>query len=175
MPPIAALLSGGDQRSIGRADELVARLADGRAQFAQAWRCLRHSDPVVRMRAADALEKHTRGCPAALMPHKGDVLALLPGDGMAAFRWHLIAMASRLLLDEHEACDLCAYLHKCLRTDGSRIVRVMALQAACDIAVRVPSVQGCAEAMKAYALSSHIPSVRARGRQLSRATARQPS
>jgi hypothetical protein len=164
----AAMLAGGDRRSIGRADEVVAALGAEPARFGEAWDCLLHDNPVVRMRAADALEKYTRARPAELMVYKRDLLTRVREDDAAAMRWHLVAMASRLALDDREAGELCGYLDQCLRRDGSRIVRVMALQAACDILARVPAVEGCFEAMMGYALFSDMPSVRARARRLLR-------
>jgi len=54
------LLAGSDRRSIGRANEAVTAVERDPARFEKLWDCLKNQDPIVRMRAADALEKITR-------------------------------------------------------------------------------------------------------------------
>jgi len=67
---LASLLTGGDRRSIGQADAVAARVAEQPALLAKLWDCLADADPVVRMRAADALEKISRATPAAFNRYK---------------------------------------------------------------------------------------------------------
>jgi len=55
MEGFAKMLTGGDRRSIGKADAVVKRVRGAPQRFEELWACLRHSDPVVRMRAADAM------------------------------------------------------------------------------------------------------------------------
>ena len=95
--------------------------------------------------------------------------ALLDGsldDGTAEMRWHLIAIAARLALTAVEAKRLCAYLDDRLRHDASRIVRVMALQAAYDLAARHPALKTSFEDMLKFAHACSLASVRARARKL---------
>ena len=57
-------LSGGDLRSIGASDEVVAQVLQQPALFTQLIDGLLYStDPVVRMRCADAMEKISGNTP----------------------------------------------------------------------------------------------------------------
>lgn len=55
-------LSGGDLRSIGRADA-IAKDVQTQHQFDELFEALFHNDRLIVMRAADAIEKITRGKP----------------------------------------------------------------------------------------------------------------
>lgn len=63
-------LAGTDRRSIGLADEVAAQIADDQAKFDEVFRALWHDDSVIRMRAADAVEKASRLRHERLSPHK---------------------------------------------------------------------------------------------------------
>ena len=119
----ASALSGGDRRSIGRADKVVDAIRREPDRVEELWGCLTHDDPIVRMRAADALEKLSREAAAPFGAHKKALLDGSLDDGTAEMRWHLIAIAARLALTAVEAKRLCAYLDDRLRHDASRIVR----------------------------------------------------
>jgi hypothetical protein len=63
-------LSGGDRRSIGRCDEVVAQVLREPSLFAVLIAGLDADDPVVCMRVADALEKISLQHPDWLWPYK---------------------------------------------------------------------------------------------------------
>ncbi len=69
MHPILGKLQGGDRRSIGRSDEVVAQVLADPALLAPLAEGLLADDPLVRMRAADALEKVTAQHPDWLQAH----------------------------------------------------------------------------------------------------------
>jgi hypothetical protein len=99
--PIASLLkelSGGDLRSSGRANHIVARVAREPALFRQLFRGLSSRDRIVRMRAADAIEKITVDRPELLLPYKRDLLELAASSGEKEFRWHMALLLPRLKL-----------------------------------------------------------------------------
>ncbi len=166
MKGFVAALRGGDRRSIGRSDAAVAAVRRAPRRFVELWRCLSHADPLVRMRAADALEKLTRSDVAPLAPFKDALLSRAHDDGTAEVRWHLVAMSSRLPLDSGEASRLMAWLDRSLRDDPSRIVKVMALQAAAEVRSRHPATAAVFRRMLDAARASLWPSVRARARRL---------
>ncbi len=56
---IAAMLKGGDRRSIGKSDQIARLVLSEPGRFPDLFKCLWDEDPVVRMRAADAAEKAT--------------------------------------------------------------------------------------------------------------------
>ncbi len=55
MSDLLGKLQGGDRRSIGRADEVVADVLNDPALFDDLFQGMLHDDPVVRMRSADAV------------------------------------------------------------------------------------------------------------------------
>jgi hypothetical protein len=163
---VAACLKGGDRRSIGRADEIAALIVREAGRFGELWGCLQNTDPLVRMRAADALEKISRVLPDAFEPYREALLTAKLDDGSAEVRWHLIAITSRLTLQASEAARFYAYLDQCLRRDASRIVKVAALQGAYDLSVKFPRFSAEFNEMLAFARSSPWPSVIARAARL---------
>jgi len=137
-----------------------------RGRFDELWGCLRDIDPLVRMRAADALEKISRVHPDLFEPYREALLTTKLEDGSPEVRWHLIAIKSRLALQESDAARFYKYLDQCLRHDASRIVKVAALQAAYDLSVKFPQYSVELIEMLAFARSSPWPSVIARAARL---------
>jgi hypothetical protein len=162
----AVWLTGGDRRSIGRADEVASLIMREHGRLGELWSCLRNTDPVVRMRAADALEKISRVVPDQFEPYKEALLTRKLEDGSVELRWHLIAITSRLALQVGDAARFYTYLDQCLRLDASRIVKVAALQAAYDLSLTFPQFNAALIDMLAFARSSPWPSVTARAARL---------
>lgn len=160
-------LSGGDRRSTGDADAVAMLVARHPERFDELWDCLANDDPLVRMRAADALEKCTRADPAPLQPRRRALLSGALDDGTKEVRWHLIAMMSRLVLSEDEAAAFAEDLRLYLQRDPSRIVRVAALQAAFDLSSRHPTLNRRLDAMLRLAEASGVASLASRARKLS--------
>lgn len=160
------MLKGGDRRSIGRADKAAALVHRYPDRFPELWACLSDADPLVRMRAADALEKLSRKVPALFEKHKPALLSGRLDDGAMEVRWHLLAILGRLSLSRREAKQAVRALERHLHDDDSRIVKVMALQAAADISDQRPELAATARKMLDWALTSPWPSVRARARRI---------
>ena len=57
MSKIIQKLTGGDLRSIGKAEEVVEDILRNPSLFTEVFDGMLHDDPRVRMRSADALEK----------------------------------------------------------------------------------------------------------------------
>ena len=74
---IAAMLKGGDRRSIAKANQIGKLILSEPKRFAELLNCLWDEDPIVRMRAADAAEKVTLARPEFLKPYKQELLRLL--------------------------------------------------------------------------------------------------
>ena len=70
MELILEKLRGGDSRSIGRANEVVADVLKDPALFSIVFNVMLEPDPIIRMRAADAVEKITEQHPEWLDPYK---------------------------------------------------------------------------------------------------------
>ena len=165
---LLGMLTGGDRRSIGRADavarivvrqpRLLAVLIDGMAD----------PDPLVRMRAADAAEKVTRQHPEWLVPHKHRLIGDLAATDEAEVRWHVAQMLPRLRLgggDERKALQI---LLRYLR-DDSRIVKVSSMQALFDLARRNPMLQPRVVPLLKKLTTTGSAAMRSRGRRLLRA------
>ncbi len=103
MSEIVKKLQGGDLRSIGQANEVVADILADPSLFIPVFEAMSSPDPVIRMRAADAVEKVTRTNPAWLDPFKKRIIEELSQIGQQEVRWHLAQMFPRLELDEAEA------------------------------------------------------------------------
>ena len=166
MDEFASLLSGGNRRSTGKADLVANLVISNPGRFEELWICLGHIDPIVRMRAADALEKATRRDATVLQAHKDEILSERLDDGTSEVRWHLVVLSSRLQLGIQEARKVFARLHHFVETDNSKIVRVMALQAAADLGKRHPALKKDVNEMIRIAKASGFPSLQARARKL---------
>jgi hypothetical protein len=139
---IRALLSGGDRRSIGRAAEVAAMVADEPGKLRNVIELLRDpDDPVVRMRAADVAEKATRLDPRLLQPYKRELLSLLAESVQCEVRWHLAQMIPRLKLTLAELPEAIGSLLGYL-TDRSAIVKTCAMQALTDLVLLYPRSMG---------------------------------
>jgi len=134
MNSILEKLSGGDLRSIGRSEEVAQEIVDNPALFAQVFVGLFHSDPRIRMRVADALEKASAQNPELLLPHKQALIeqaALIPQQEV---QWHVAQMFAYLDLCAEEQQRVIQILYGYLDTSASNIVRVNVLQTLAHIA-----------------------------------------
>lgn len=165
--PLLLQLAGGDRRSIGAADKVAQAVLAEPELFAVVLAALELPDPVLRMRAADVVEKVTRQRPDWLQPYKEQVLAIAAASAQAEVLWHVAQMLPRLTFTAAERERVYALLTGFL-DDRSQIVRVTALQALADLAVA-----GGDEARRRQVVSlvraqvaAGGPAVRARGRRL---------
>lgn len=76
MNPLFHKLESGDRRSIGRSEEVVADVLKDATLFDVLAGGLSADDAIVRMRAADAMEKISAIHPEYLHPHKKFLIAL---------------------------------------------------------------------------------------------------
>lgn len=166
MSGFEAQLGGGDRRSIGQAEAVAAAVRAEPARVAELWSCLRSTDPLVRMRAADALEKISRDDSAPFVQWKHELLTGAVGDGTAEVCWNLLAIVPRLPLTEEEAQAFVTKLAGHLYDDPSRIVRTASLEALVNLSVDHPGLQPEATRLLTASLDDPTPSLRARARKL---------
>lgn len=159
-------LQGGDLRSIGRSNEAAREVADSPARFATLFDAIFADDPVLCARVADACEKAARKNPALLAPLKKRLLAALPTARQQEVRWHLAQMLAYPQTTAAEKKRAATILKKWFANDGSRIVRVMSLQALADLAKAEPGMRDEVSALISTALDSGIPSLAARAKKL---------
>ena len=167
MHPILKRLAGGDRRSIGRSDDVARDISRAPDLFAVVVDGMAVGDPVVRMRAADAVEKASRTRPQLLQPHKRRFLKDIALVGQQEVRWHLAQVVPRLRLASNERRQAVALLLSFL-DDRSKIVQVNAMQALADLALQDDRLRKSVIGRVESLVAEGSPAVRARGRKLLR-------
>lgn len=158
-------LSGGDRRSIGKADLVAAQVLRQPGLLNMIIEGFAHDEPVVRTRSADVAEKVSRSKPDLLAPHKKALLDLLSGATEAAIKWHLAQIVPRLDLDPIERARTFEALKRYL-SDTSRIVQASALQALVDLTVDDPAHRRIVASQVETMSRNGSPAVKARARKL---------
>lgn len=105
-------LAGGDRRSIGRADRVVALVLKIPALLDDVVAGFLHDDPVIRMRCVDVAEKVSVVHPEWFQPHKNAVLSPASMVEEKEVRWHMAQMLPRLQLSAAERRRAVARLFK---------------------------------------------------------------
>jgi hypothetical protein len=162
---LADVLRGGDRRSIGKSNRVAKIILSDPRRFPELFKCLWDKDPVVRMRAADAVEKITVTQPELLKSHKQELLGLLDEAGQIELRWHLALIVPRLELSGPEQARAAAALQRYLE-DRSSIVKTFALQGLADLARQDASLRGTAKQILEQSLRTGAAAMKARARKL---------
>ena len=102
--------------------------------FAGLFQGLLVDDPLIRMRAADAIEKITAQHPEYLAPYKTQLLQEVGPIEQQEVRWHVAQLLSRLDLTAEERRTAVTLLNTYLQ-DQSKIVKTFAMQALADLAL----------------------------------------
>jgi len=162
-----SMLTGGDRRSIGRADEVAGLVRRNPRKIAQLMECLWDPDPCVRMRAADAMEKASREQAALLQPYKAQLLGLLAETTQQEMRWHLAVTVPRLRLTITECRRVAERLQTHLE-DRSSIVKTFAMQGLRDLIRQDAALEPMVLDLLRSLARNGTPAMRARGRILLR-------
>lgn len=133
MDKILKKLKGGDRRSIGRSEEVVKDVLNEPNLFAEIFNGMLHNDPIVRMRAADAIEKISSKHPEYIQPYKHKLINQVAKIEQQEVRWHVALMFSRLKITKKEKSNIVNILMGYLK-DKSKIVKTFSMQALSDIA-----------------------------------------
>lgn len=158
-------LRGGDRRSLGRSGEIIGDIVIDPKLFAAAFAALLDSDPVVRMRAADAVEKASRERPELLRPHKRALLRKVAAIDQQEVRWHVAQMLPRLQLSAKERDHAVSVLFEYLE-DKSSIVRTLSMQALADFAMKDSRLRARVVPVIEFLANEGTAAMRARGRKL---------
>lgn len=161
------LLRGGDLRSIGRVAEVVASVGDDPTAFDALFAAMFNDEPLVQMRAADAVEKISQQHPHLLQPHKARLLAPLPPGLRQEVRWHLPLLLCRLALNDEEWERAWQQIVHLLRTEQeSRIVVVNAIQGLAHLSLASGRRQQETIVLIREAMAFGSPAVQTRGCKL---------
>jgi hypothetical protein len=158
-------LTGGDRRSIGQANKVAALVLRRHTLFPELMQGLWSSDPLIRMRAADAAEKVTLRRPDLLKPFKAKLLHLLDEATQQELRWHLAQMVPRLALSTKDRVRATTALMRHLE-DKSSIVKTSAMQAIADLASSHDELIPQLKQLLTTLTESGTPAMKARGRKL---------
>jgi hypothetical protein len=172
--PFVAKLSGGTRTSLGRTNAVVAEVLAAPKTFPALLACLAEADdevedspsnPILLMRASDAMEKISRQRPEWLAPHKLDFLGLAGGTDQIEVRWHMAQILPRLPLTPRERIVAIDILFDYLK-DRSSIVKTHAMQGLADFAARDPKLKSKILPLLAELTEIGTAAMRARGRKL---------
>ena len=165
MAKILSKLRGGDRRSIGKVGEVVSAVRKKPDLFNDLVTGLYDDDPIVRMRAADAMEKISSNNPEFLMPFKNKLLHLAKAARQQELRWHLAQMIPRLKLRPSEAAAATEIFFEYLN-DKSKIVITFAMQALADLAIKEPSTSARVIRAIEKLTQTGSPAIQSRGKKL---------
>ena len=162
---ILSNLRGGDRRSIGNVGKVVGAVQKKPGLFKNLVSGLFDDEPVVRMRAADAMEKISRENPELLQPVKETLIALAQRTRQQELRWHVAQMIPRVKLTSAETARVTDIFFEYLK-DKSKIVVTFAMQALSDLAMRENAVPTRLISAIEKLARSDSPAVRSRGKKL---------
>jgi hypothetical protein len=164
------ILQGGDLRSIGKANEIVA-LVKSQADFDDLFIGLTNADRKVVMRTADAIEKISIRSPDLLKKLKTQLLYFCETARNIELKWHLALIISRLRLTEKELGHIWQTLTK-WATDKkeSKIVRVNSIQGLSNLLKQKPELMQDFNLMVIEIEKDRIPSINARIKKLTNAS-----
>lgn len=165
MHPVLQKLAGDDRRSIGRADEVARDIAEKPRLFRLVFEAILSEEPVVRMRAADAVEKATRERPDLLQPYKQRLLLEVAAVDQQEVQWHVAQLLPRLSLTTSEREQVCAILLGFLHNQ-SQIVKVNAMQGLADLATENEAIKKRVIPILEEISEAGSPAIQARGRKL---------
>ena len=101
--PIHDLLSGGDPRTLKNVDAVVKTVLAEPEHLDELIQCVLDSDDeIVRMRAADALEKAGRAQPLLLQTHVSLLLGAMSKIDQPSVQWHVAQMLGRVRLTRRQ-------------------------------------------------------------------------
>lgn len=162
---LAAILGGGDRRSIGRSNEVAELVLAHRERLPELIACLWSDDPLVRMRAADAAEKASAREPDLLAPCKAELLGLLVEADQQELLWHLAQMIPRLSLTGTERRRAAGTFRSFLTHRGS-LVKTAGLQALADLSRHDEGLRSEVMELIEQVFRSGTPAMKARARNL---------
>jgi HEAT repeat protein len=130
-------LSGGTLQSDGLAAQVGELVSQQPQLLDELLAGLEAPEPVVRGRAADALERVARLYPERFLDHLTGLITLAKSDPVAMVRWHLAMLLADLVMFEAAAAPVQSTLQQLLR-DESAFVRSWAISGLCLLGRRYP-------------------------------------
>lgn len=158
------MLSGGDLRSDGMADEAAAIVLENPEIFDDLYQGLLDPDNVIRGRTSDALEKVARIKPEIFNDRIDELITIGSEDPVPMVRWHLAMIYGHVALAEDSTDLLYSALIDRLE-DASIFVRSWSIVSLCILGRLHPGLlNACMSAISALAQDSSI-AIRSRVRK----------
>jgi hypothetical protein len=147
-------LAGGDLRSDGASNEVAQVIIHHPGLLPDLVAGLDATDPVVRGRAADALEKVGRILPDSVVQHIQRIVTALSEDEVAMVRWHLAMALGHLAMYADQADRIETALLARLK-DESVFVVSWSMASLCILALQYPAkLPGIVSAIAPFEKSS---------------------
>lgn len=156
---------GGDRRSIGRFDDVVAEVLEELTLFDTMFGGTLNKEPLVRMRSADAVEKITAKHPQYLRPYKEKFIQQVAGTYHQEVRWHVTQMLPRLSLTQKERVVVVPILLAYLNNE-SRIVQTFCMQARAVHAEKYSNLRPRVIELLTHLTKASTPAIKSRSRKL---------
>lgn len=131
---VERILSGGDCRSLQGVEEVIAAIRTNPATFAALFECLFSDDEVVRMRAADALEKIARTQPTLFVNYRSRLLNDVAQIDQPSVQWHLAQILAEIELTPAQRARAAVTLKRNLKKYDDWIVVNLTLEALAQFA-----------------------------------------
>ncbi len=129
-----AKLKGGDLRSIGKANEVAESIIKNPKLFQDVFEGVFNDEPLIRMRAADALEKVSSKHPEYLQPFKARLIKEVSKIAQQEVQWHAAQMFGYIELTQNERDEIIEILFAWLDDSKSNIVKVCSMQTLAEFA-----------------------------------------
>lgn len=166
MKSLRDMLTGGDRRSLGRADQLVNENWT-QQKFDELFSLLSDDDRVIAMRGADLIEKITVKNPVLLKKHKKEILLQVGMVKNIELKWHLPLLVSRISLTEREFANAWnIFTNWAIDKKESRIVRVNSIQCLFEFLKKEPELLQDFLTTISEIRREEIPSLNARIRKI---------
>lgn len=124
----AQLLRGGDRRSLQGVPTVIQEVRADPKRVVELFDCVFDDDEIVRMRAADALEKVCREEPARLTPFVERMLTDMAASRQPSVQWHLAQLLGEVPLTPVQRDRAAAVVQEALDTSSDWIVVTCALE-----------------------------------------------
>ncbi len=121
-------LTGGDPRSLGNTEQVVAETLANADLLPELFECMFSSDEIVRMRAGDAVEKICNQHPDWLQPYIERLLTEVYAIRQPSVQWHLAQMLAEVSLSPEQKPRAIAVLRGNLETMDDWIVTNLSLE-----------------------------------------------
>ncbi|MCL4352948.1 hypothetical protein M1615_00555 [Patescibacteria group bacterium] len=166
MKSILEKLKGGDFRSIGKANKVMRYVLGNPKLFKEIFEGMTDADPLIRMRAADVVEKIGKQHPEYLQPFKRQLIDEIAKIPQQEIRWHTAQMFSYLALSPKERNQVVKILLSWIEKGKSNIVKVMSLQSLTDFAKQDRKIKSQVMPLLQKFVLSGSPSLKSRSKRL---------